>query len=151
MNLNEHPENVTWPATHYAFVEKIGPFKDTAQQAWQEVRSFSREIATNNKITGAMSLYKMGPKIYRAGYILAAPPVQLPEGILYESFAGGKYIRFVLNGSYSNLPEASGRVWAIAAEMKVQLRDDFAIENYLNDPDSTPEDKLVTEILIPTA
>jgi len=151
MNLNEHPENVTWPATHYAFVEKIGPFKDTAQQAWQEVRSFSREIATNNKITGAMSLYKMGPKIYRAGYILAAPPVQLPEGILYESFAGGKYIRFVLNGSYSNLPKASGRVWAIASEMKVQLRDDFAIENYLNDPDSTPEDKLVTEILIPTA
>jgi effector-binding domain-containing protein len=151
MNLNEHPESVTWPATHYAFVEKIGPFKDTAQQAWQEVRSFSREIATNNKITGAMSLYKMGPKIYRAGYILAAPPVQLPEGLLYESFAGGKYIRFVLNGSYSNLPEASGRVWAIAAEMKIQLRDDYAIENYLNDPDSTPEDKLVTEILVPTA
>ena len=151
MNLNEHPESVTWPATHYAFVEKIGPFKDTAQQAWQEVRSFSREIATNNKITGAMSLYKMGPKIYRAGYILAAPPVQLPEGLLYESFAGGKYIRFVLNGSYSNLPEASGRVWAIAAEMKIQLRDDYAIENYLNDPDSTPEDQLVTEILIPTA
>lgn len=151
MNLNEHPESVTWPATHYAFVEKIGPFKDTAQQAWQEVRSFSREIATNNKITGAMSLYKMGPKIYRAGYILAAPPVQLPEGLLYESFAGGKYIRFVLNGSYSNLPEASGRVWAIAAEIKIQLRDDYAIENYLNDPDSTPEDKLVTEILVPTA
>ena len=151
MNLNEHPESVTWPATHYAFVEKIGPFKDTAQQAWQEVRSFSREIATNNKITGAMSLYKMGPKIYRAGYILAAPPVQLPEGLLYESFTGGKYIRFVLNGSYSNLPEASGRVWAIAAEIKIQLRDDYAIENYLNDPDSTPEDKLVTEILVPTA
>jgi effector-binding domain-containing protein len=151
MNLNEHPESVTWPATHYAFVEKIGPFKDTAQQAWQEVRSFSREIATNNKITGAMSLYKMGPKIYRAGYILAAPPVQLPEGILYELFAGGKYIRFVLNGSYSNLPEASGRVWGIAAETKIQLRDDYAIENYLNDPDSTPEDQLVTEILIPTA
>jgi len=151
MNLNEHPESVTWPATHYVFVEKIGPFKDTAQQAWQEVRSFSREIAMNNKITGAMSLYKMGPKIYRAGYILAAPPVQLPEGILYESFAGGKYIRFDLTGSYSNLPEASGRVWAIAAEMKIQLRDDFAIENYVNDPDSTPEDKLVTEILIPTA
>jgi effector-binding domain-containing protein len=98
-----------------------------------------------------MSLYKMGPKIYRAGYILAAPPVQLPEGILYELFAGGKYIRFVLNGSYSTLPEASGRVWGIAAETKIQLRDDYAIENYLNDPDSTPEDQLVTEILIPTA
>ena len=125
MNLNEHPESVTWPAAHYVFVEKIGPFKDTAQQAWQEVRSFSREIATNNKITGAMSLYKMGPKIYRAGYILSSPPVQLPEGVTYESFAGGKYIRFVLSGSYSNLPEASGRVWGIAAETKVQLRDDM--------------------------
>jgi effector-binding domain-containing protein len=42
-------------------------------------------------------------------------------------------------------------VWGIAAETKIQLRDDYAIENYLNDPDSTPEDQLVTEILIPTA
>ncbi len=66
-------------------------------------------------------------------------------------FGGGKYSRFVLTGSYSNLPEASGRVWSIVADKQVPLRDDFAIENYMNDPRTTPEDKLMTEILVPTA
>jgi len=27
MNLTEVPETVTWPETHYVFVEKIGPFQ----------------------------------------------------------------------------------------------------------------------------
>jgi effector-binding domain-containing protein len=30
------------------------------------------------------------------------------------------------------------------------VRDDFAIENYMNDPRATPEDQLITHILIPT-
>ncbi len=150
MNLAENPDSVTWPETHYVFVEKIGPFKDNAPQAWQEAHSFAREISANNKIAGAMSLYKMGLKIYRAGFILPSPPVQLPEGLQYEKFMGGKYVRYVLTGPYSNLPEASGRAWGDVAEKKIQLRDDYAIENYVNDPNSTPEDQLVTEILIPT-
>jgi effector-binding domain-containing protein len=29
------------------------------------------------------------------------------------------------------------------------VRDDFAIENYMNDPRVTPEDQLITHILIP--
>ena len=35
MNLTEVPETVTWPETHYVFVEKIGPFQTNAPQAWQ--------------------------------------------------------------------------------------------------------------------
>ncbi len=117
MKLTQEPEIVTWPEMHYIFIEKIGPFQDTAGQAWQE---------------------------------LAAEPKNLPEKLTYEKFKGGKYSRFVLTGSYSNLPEASGRVFEIVAEKKIQVRDDFYIENYANDPRTTPEDQLVTEILIPT-
>jgi effector-binding domain-containing protein len=40
-------------------------------------------------------------------------------------------------------------VFEIVAEKKIQLRDDYCIENYANDPRTTPEDKLVTEILVP--
>jgi effector-binding domain-containing protein len=36
-------------------------------------------------------------------------------------------------------------------EKQIHLRDDFAIENYTNDPKTTPEEQLVTEILVPTA
>jgi predicted transcriptional regulator YdeE len=151
MNLTENPDVVSWPETHYVFLERIGPFMQTAPQAWQYLHSQVPGIEAKNQITGYMSLYKMGPKIYRAGVSVAAPPVELPDGLEYTKFGGGKYSRFVLTGHYSNLPQASGRVWQIAVETNIALRDDFAIEHYVNDPRITPEDELVTEILVPTA
>ncbi len=150
MSLNEHPEIVSWPETHYVFVEKVGPFMENAGAAWQQAHTLVPRLTEKNKITGYMSLYKRGPKIYRAGFSLAAPPVELPDALTYEKFPGGKYLRFVLTGPYTQLPEASGRAWAIVAEKKIELRDDFAIESYTNNPNVTPEDQLITHILIPT-
>jgi effector-binding domain-containing protein len=144
MKLTQEPEIVTWPEMHYVFIEKIGPFQDTAPQAWQEVHPLASAISEHNKIAGYMSLYKVGPKIYRAGLALAAEPANLPANLKYEKFKGGKYSKFVLTGSYANLPEACGRVF------EIQMRDDFCTENYANDPRTTPEDQLITEILIPT-
>ena len=68
--------------------------------------------AEHNHLIGYLSLYKMGPKIYRAGVSLAAPPVKLPSNLTYRKFAGGKYV---------------------------------------NDPRRTPEDQLITQILVPTS
>lgn len=150
MKLTQEPETVNWPETHYVFIEKIGPFQDTAPKAWQELHPLVPAISEHNKITGYMSLYKVGPKVYRAGVSVAAEPKNLPANFSHEKFRGGKYSRFVLTGSYANLPEASGRVFEIVAEKKIQMRDDYCIENYANDPRTTPEDQLITEILIPT-
>jgi len=150
LKLTEEPDIMMWPETHYVFVEKIGPFQETAPQAWQNLHPVVPGILEHNKITRYMSLYKVEPKIYRAGVSLAAEPKNLPAGLKYEKFNGGKYSRFVLTGSYANLPEASGRVFEIVAQKKIQMRDDYCIENYTNDPRTTPEDELVTEILIPT-
>jgi effector-binding domain-containing protein len=150
MKLTEAPEIVTWPETRYVFIEKIGPFQDTAPQAWQNLHQLVPGISEHNKITGYMSLYKVGPKTYRAGVSLGAEPIRLPENVRYEPFKGGKYSRFVLTGPYSDLPEASGRVFEIVAERQIKLRDDYCIEHYVNDPRTTAEEQLVTEILIPT-
>ncbi len=150
LKLTPQPEIITWPETHYVFLEKIGPFQNTAAQAWQELQQFVPRIAEHNKIMGFMSLYKVPPKIYRAGVSLAAAPQKLPEGLQYFRFDGGKYSRFVVTGPYSNLPEASSRVFQMVSEQKIQVRDDYNIENYVNDPKTTPEDQLITEILIPT-
>ena len=98
-----------------------------------------------------MSLYKMAPKIYRAGFALEAAPEELPEGVAHTRYSGGKFSRFVLTGPYSDLPDASRRVWEIVSEKAIPVRDDFAIEHYLNDPNITPEEHLITEILVPTA
>ena len=150
MNLNETPEIVNWPPTHFVFVEKVGPFMQNAPQAWQDLHKLLPQIAGKSQVTGHLSLYKVGPKIYRAGVSVAAPPDELPDGLKYEEFKGGKYSRFELAGSYAQLPQASGRVHELVAEKKLKTRDDFCIENYVNDPRTTPEDQLLTQILIPT-
>jgi len=114
------------------------------------IHQFVPGLSEHNKITGYMSLYKVEPKIYRAGVSLAVDPRNLPEKLGYEKVKSCKYSRFVLTGPYSNLPEASGRVFEIVSERKIKLRDDYCIEIYINDPRTTPEAQLVTEILIPT-
>jgi len=150
MNLTEHPELITRPEMHYVFVERVGPFMQNAGAAWQEAHKLAPALRENNQVTGYMALYKMGPKIYRAGFSIAAHPVKVPEEMKYEKVPGGKYVRFVLTGPYTDLPQASGRAWEIVGEKKVEVRDDFAIENYVNDPSVTPADQLITHIMIPT-
>jgi hypothetical protein len=122
MNLTEVPEIVQWPETHYVFVEKVGPFMQNAGQAWQSAHQLAPALRQNNEITRYMSLYKRGPQIYR----------------------------FVLIGPYTDLPAASGRVFEMVAEKRITMRDDFCIENYVTDPSTTPAEKNVTEILIPS-
>jgi len=93
----------------------------------------------------------VSPDVSRqSGVSLAAGPKNLPAGLEYAKFAGGKYSRFILTGPYSDLPEACGRVFEIVCETKIRLRGDYCIENYAHDPRTTPEQQLVTEILIPT-
>jgi predicted transcriptional regulator YdeE len=149
MSLNETPATVQWPETHYVFLERIGPIPQNAPQAWQEFHKFMPDLQARYKVTGAMSLYKMGPEIYRAGHMLAAPPAELPAGLRYEKFPGGKFVRFTLKGPYAQLGPSTGRVMQLVAEQRLPLRDDFNIENYVTDPGKTPEDELITEILVP--
>jgi DNA gyrase inhibitor GyrI len=149
LNLTPTPETVTWPETHYVYIEKVGPFQNTAPQAWDEFQKIIPAICEHNKVTSYTSLYKVGPQIYRAGVGLASEPKNLPAGLHYTKFPGGKYARFTLTGPYSNLPEASGRVFDMVKDQKLSVRDDFNIENYVNDPHTTPAPDLVTQIHIP--
>ena len=150
MALNENPEIIIFPEMHYVFVEKIGPFLENAGKAWQEAHPLVPALTENNQITGYMALYKMGPKIYRAGFSIAAPPVNLPDGLKYEKIHGAKYVRFEVTGPYDQLPKVSGRVWELVGEKKLEVRADFAIENYVNDPRTTLPEQLITHILVPT-
>jgi effector-binding domain-containing protein len=149
MNLTEKPEIVTWPQTHYVFVEKTGSIPQNAPLAWQEFHKLLPELKSHAETTGFLSLYKMNAQVYRAGVSVKGKPKQIPEGLRYESFPGGKYARFVLTGPYSQLGPATGRVVEIVKERKLPLCDDYHIEHYVNDPTSTPEEKLLTEILFP--
>jgi DNA gyrase inhibitor GyrI len=150
MNLTESGDIVNWPETHYVFVEKTGSIPKIAPEAWQTALSLVPQLAEKNQIAWNMSLYKMNPNVYRAGFVVAEKPAEVPAGLQYELFEGGKYSRFVLTGPFSDLPAATRRVFEIVAQRGTMLRSDFCIESYVSDPRTTPEDKLITEILIPT-
>ena len=93
----------------------------------------------------------MGPKIYRAGVSLAAPPVKLPQDLSHMEFAGGKYSRFVLTGPYANLGHGNRSSHGdYCRRQSCRCGMTIFIENYVNDPRTTPEDQLITEILVPT-
>lgn len=151
MNLTLNPEITQWPVSHYVFIEKIGPFQDTARQAWEELHKNLTQITNQVKEIGYTSLYKVEPEmLYRAGVMVDAKPAGKVAGFQYEKFNGGKYSRFVLTGSYNNLPEAVGKVFDVVEKTKIAVADNFFLENYVNNPATTPEDQLITEILIPT-
>ncbi len=151
MNLTEGGDIIRWPETHYVFVEKTGPIPKIAPEAWQTALSLAPELAKKNQIAWNMSLYRMNPSVYRAGFVVSDKPKKVPAGMQYERFGGGRYSRFVLTGSYSDLPAATRRVFELVAQRGIELRSDFNIESYLSDPGTTEEDNLITEILIPTA
>jgi predicted transcriptional regulator YdeE len=150
LNLTHTPEAIQFPETHYVFVERQGHIPAIAQQTWQTVGAFGREIAKHNRILGGAALYKTNPGVYRAGFMLAAAPASVPEGLTYVKLPAAQYSRFTLTGPYDQLPEATRRAFEIVAEKRIALRDDFNIERYVNDPLTTPADQLITEILFPT-
>lgn len=151
INLTQEPETIDFPQAHYVFVERVGNIPANAPQAWKTVEPYAAKLAPKNQITGAAAFYKPTQGIYRAGFLLAVPPVDLPEGLTYEKVNGGKYARFTLTGPFDQLPEANTRAFGIVSEKKIALRDDFNIEHYLTDPSTTPAEQNVTAILFPTA
>lgn len=156
LNISETFEVVSRPVTHYVFLEKHGPFSEIAPPTWNEMFPLVFGSLDPSQISEFLGLStidktKLGEEamIYEAGVALAAEPAKLPKGLKYKKIKNGKYARFLLTGPYPQIWIAFSRIFKILAEKKVQLRQEFCIENYLNDPKVTPEAELKTELLIP--
>jgi len=150
MQLEEVPTECDWPATHFVFVEKLGLFADTAKAAWMELHQQLPALHGMVQITRKMSMYKIDPHmVYRAGVAVSAKPDKCPAGLQYEFFTGGTYHCFLLKGPYAQLPQASSRVFELLKEARFRIREDWYIEHYVNDPTKTPQEELITEILVP--
>ena len=154
MNLSAF-ETVTRPLTHYVFMEKRGPFAEVAPPLWTELQPMVPRLDQSQlrEFLGVSGIDKNrageDAMIYQAGVGLASEPKKLPAGLQHRVIPSGKYARFVLTGPYTQIWQAFDRVFKTLAEKKVELRAEFCIENYLNDPRTTPEEALLTEILVP--
>lgn len=156
VQLTPEPEVVTQHPVPFVYVEKTGPFEQNAPTAWQQFWTAAGNFFRREHVAAMMGLSRIDPKkagdaayVYQAGIALRVPPTALPQGLQARSIEGGKYARFVLLGTYAQLPHAYPVIFSVLAQRKMAVREDFCIESYLNSPNDTPEDKLQTEILIP--
>ena len=157
MNLTTSFETVTRPLTHYVFLEKRGPFAEVAPPLWNDLMPMLQRLDQQRirEYLGMSGIDKNKPgeeaMIYQAGVACAEKPENLPDGLEQRAVKAGRYARFLLTGPYSHIWMAFDRIFKTLAEQKVELRPEFCIENYLNDPRVTPEDRLQTELLVPIA
>ena len=157
MNLTPDFETITRPLTYYVFLEKRGPFAEVAPPLWNELMPLlqSLEHKQIREYLGVSGIDKSRPgedaMIYQAGVSVVEEPKELPRGLARRAIKSGRYARFLLTGPYSQIWMAFDRIFKSLAEKNVELRPEFCIENYMNDPRFTPEDKLQTELLVPVA
>lgn len=158
LNMSLKPEMVVRPASHYVYLHVAGPFAEVAPPAWDEMFRLLAGKISHAQFTELLGLSgidktKQGEEsmIYEAGVCVADKPAKIPEGLQYKKLNGGKYAQFLMTGPYSQIWIAFTQVFRALSEGKISLREDFCIENYINDPKVTPEDQLQTQILIPVA
>ncbi|GGH08080.1 GyrI-like domain-containing protein [Silvibacterium dinghuense] len=157
MNLTPEFEAVSRPATHFVFLEARGPFAETAAPLWKALPPLLPGIEPPAILEflglSGMDKEKSGDEamIYQAGVSLTMEPTGLPGAMKYRLVPAGRYARFVLTGSYTQIGQAFDFAFKTLGEKQTALRPEFCVENYLNDPRTTPEAELKTELLIPIA
>ena len=155
VNMTSEFDIVTRPVTHYVYLEKRGPFAETAPPLWGEFLPHMQriDVGMEPEFLGVSGVDKSrageDAMIYQAGVGLRKRPQKVPEGLEEKTITSGRYARFVLTGPYTQIWPAFDRIFRTLAEKKVVLRQEFCIENYLNDPQTTAEDSLKTELLVP--
>lgn len=156
MSLTMKPEVINRSEKDFIYIEKQGDFKETAPASWREIFPLTNGHIEKNKIQGCVALSNIQKDskgdelmIYQAGFEVTEKPTIIPKGTTYRKIPGGKFARFVLKGPYTEINHAFHVVMDVLEKEHYELRSDFCIENYLNDPTDTPEDQLLTEILVP--
>jgi AraC family transcriptional regulator len=156
LNMNLKPQTISRPAAHFIYLEKRGPYAEVAPPTWDEMFKLLFPKLSHDQITEFLGLSGMDKSrqgeeamIYQAGVSLAAKPAEIPKGMQYKKIDAGSYAMFLLTGPYSQIWIAFSQIFRTLAESNIRLREEFCIENYINDPKTTPEAKLQTQILMP--
>lgn len=85
---------------------------------------------------------------YQAAVPIAAAPANFPRGaIAVGQSPAGKALKFVYRGSYDSMDMLYESITHYLDEKRIE-RQGLFIEEYVTDPASTPEDKLVVNVFV---
>ncbi len=156
LNFELEPEIVQRDSKKILFVEDEGLFEEIAPLVWQKFLSKITQSPYMEKATEFLGISyveasDLGTSKYTYRAAIAIP--ELFDGVELSlasaDLAGGRYAKFTLKGPYTGVWPAFKKAFAWLNEHDYELADGPCLENYLNDPNITPEDDLLTEIIIP--
>lgn len=146
------------PATRVLAMRKLGPYPEVPR-VWDELWLWMHQRALTDRIVGCIGVPYDDPDQvpaesirYDACFALApGPEPDLPDDeVRWLDIAGGRHAVYRHVGPYTQIGEAFSRFYELwLPQSGLTLRAAPPLEIYLNSPDTTTPDRLVTELLLP--
>lgn len=152
INMEMKPEIIERNETIiYSYGVVDSSFKEAAQHTWDE---FLKILPTVNEDLSKSEFMGVGEMLeekcsYKAAISLPTNENVQIKGLKREVIPHSKYAKFLLKGSYEGIWYAFDEAFKYINESDFQIGSAPCLELYLNDPSITPEEELLTEILIP--
>lgn len=157
LNMTEKPEIVSRPETKIYSKRISGKnFSEIAPLVWDDfikVLTHTDQDLSESEWLGLSYIdqkeIEENSHIYKAAISVPSKKEIHFSEFEHESISPQKYLKFVLKGSYLGIWAAFEKAFEIMDKNGHILGDGPCLENYINDPKETPEEELLTEILIP--
>lgn len=138
------------------YAQALGPYSESAGKAWETVCKFAAQKKLYGFKTAFIGISHDSPDITEAEKLRYDACITVrkhlqPEGeIGIKEIQGGKYAIFRHKGSYEKLNDSYNYIYGTwMPENGIELDDKPSFELYLNSPDKTKPEKLLTDIYIP--
>ena len=138
------------------FVHGIGTYKDVAGVCWEKVCGFAKKNRLFGFSTEFIGISYDDPNVTepdRCRYeaCLTVSKEVKPEGeIGFKIIPGGRHLVIKYKGPYEGFHEVYDYIFGkYIHENNLELKEEPCFENYLNSPEKTKPEKLLTEIFIP--
>ena len=125
-------------------------------EAWKKLYAYVSEEKIDTRYMEYICIYHDDPKVtepknLRTDVCFTVPSPAQPRGeIGVKEIPGGKYLIFLYKGPYANLGAVYDTIYGHwIPQGGYTVSNSRGYESYLNSPESTPPEELLTEICIP--
>ncbi|MBU1003876.1 MAG: AraC family transcriptional regulator [Proteobacteria bacterium] len=142
------------PELRVAYVRHVGPY-EKCESAWEAVCGWAAPKGLMGSTTAFIGLCHDDPEItppenirYDA-CLTVSESVQAEGPVGVKTIGGGRYAMALHKGPYENLAATYAWLCGVwAAENNQELASEPSLEFYMNDPQRTPPEQLLTEVYV---
>ena len=156
MEINVKPRVRTLKLKNVCYVQRKGAYSESAKDAWQTVCDFIGRKRLWGWRTEFIGISYDDPTVTEASElrydacVTVRKQTEPEEGIGFKTIPGGKYAIFRYKGPYDNLNDVYAGIYKNwLPQSGYELRDAHGFEKYMNHPEKTKPENLLTEIYVP--